>query len=119
MMIGRSEAFICPICGRPHTQGNMEWHHLLPKDGHNERDEPRIYVCKTCHDVIHYCHTNKELRLELNTLDLILTSEKIKNLIELYKYDCKVNKVYTIKKLKLLRDGKHVRVQQKNRGNAK
>lgn len=102
MKIGKDEAIICPICERPHTQYNMEWHHLLPKDGSNERDEPRIYVCKTCHDVIHFCHNNKELRNLYNNLELIISSEKIENMLKLYKYDQKINKVYTIKKLKLL-----------------
>jgi hypothetical protein len=102
MNIGREEAYTCPICKRIHTSYNMEWHHLLPKDGSCERDEPRIYVCRTCHDVIHYCHTNHELRTSFNTLDLLLTSEKIENMVKLYKYDHKINKVYKIKKLKLL-----------------
>lgn len=104
MFLKQDDAFTCPMCGRLHASCNMEWHHLLPKDGESEKEEPRIYVCKTCHDVIHYCHTNKELRTQINTLALLLLSEKIEKMILLYKYDKKNNKVYKIKKLKQMRN---------------
>lgn len=102
MISGKSETYICPLCQREHTPENMTWHHLLPKNGNLERDEPRIYLCKTCHTVIHFCHTNDELRNIYNTLDKILQSNKIIDMINIYKYDCKPNKVYKIKNLKHL-----------------
>lgn len=103
MFLRQDDTFTCPLCGRLHSSVNMEWHHLLPKDGNNEKEEPRIYLCKTCHDVIHFCHSNTELRTKLNTLDLLLKSEKIEKMILLYKYDKKTNKVYKIKKLKQMK----------------
>lgn len=97
------DIFICPICGRKHTSNNMSWHHLLPKDGTQEKDEPRIYICITCHNVIHFCHTNKDLREKYNTLENLLTSLDIIKMVNLYKYDHKTNKIYKIKKLKQLK----------------
>lgn len=91
---------ICPMCNRQHTSQHMSWHHLLPKDGDQEKDEPRIYVCLTCHSVVHFCHTNSELRQSYNTLDKLLRSAAIMKMINMYKNDHKTNKIYKIKKLK-------------------
>jgi 5-methylcytosine-specific restriction enzyme A len=93
------ELYDCPICGRKHSKNNMTWHHLFPSVGGKERQEPSIYICLTCHSVIHHCHTNQELRETYNSLELILSSEDVKYLLELYKYkadDC----VFKVKKLK-------------------
>jgi hypothetical protein len=101
-MWGNEDIHICPLCGRMHTTPNMSWHHLFPKDGCDEKAEPRIYVCLTCHSVIHFCHTNKQLRELYNTIEKILSSTSINKMINLYKYDHKNNKIYKIKKLKQL-----------------
>lgn len=93
------EYYDCPLCSRKHSKDNMTWHHLFPAVGDNERDEPAIYVCLTCHNVIHHCHTNKQLREIYNTTDKILSSETVVKMINLYKYkanDC----VFKVKKLK-------------------
>jgi DNA repair exonuclease SbcCD ATPase subunit len=95
------DLYICPLCGRKHPQQNMSWHHLLPRLGKSEKEEPRIYICRTCHDVIHFCHTNRELRELYNTLENILKSELINKYINLYK-NKNNSKIYKIKKLKLL-----------------
>lgn len=102
MVFGIDEDFTCPICNRRHTSEKMSWHHLKPKCGDSERDEPRIYICKTCHSVIHYCHSNEELRIQFNSLEKIFQSSRIMNMVNLYKYD-KHNKTITIKKLKQLK----------------
>jgi hypothetical protein len=78
----------------------MTIHHLLPSLSELEKDEePTIYICKTCHMVIHYCFTNKELRHEFNTLNKLINSEKILKMINLYKYKTD-DKVFTLKRLK-------------------
>lgn len=93
--------YICPICNRKHTKNNMSFHHLLPSVGVLEKEEPRIYVCCTCHNVIHFCHNNKQLREQYNTLEKLLKSKDIINLVNLYKYK-KDNITIKIKKLKYL-----------------
>jgi hypothetical protein len=100
MMFGQ-ELYTCPICNRKHSQERMSWHHLLPSVGKIEKSEPRIYVCVTCHSVIHFCHTNLELREKYNTLDRIIESNLIISLVKLYKYK-KDNVTIKIKKLKQL-----------------
>jgi hypothetical protein len=98
-MVPNKDYYECPICGRKHSKDNMSWHHLLPSVGGNERQEPRIYICKTCHAVIHDCHSNKDLRENYNSLDRILASEAIQRLVNVYKYksdDC----VFKLKKIK-------------------
>lgn len=77
----------------------MTWHHLIPKNGCQERQEPTVYICLTCHTVVHYCHTNKELCETYNTIDAIKQSKDVIDMVELYKYkaeDC----IFKIKKLK-------------------
>ncbi len=95
------EYYICPICQRKHSQQHMSWHHLLPTVKENEKAEPRIYICVTCHAVIHYCYNNEILRNEYNTLDKILGSKDIINIVNLYKYK-KDDVTIKIKKIKQL-----------------
>lgn len=90
--------YICPICSRNHTKDNMTWHHLFPKVGNQDKLEPAIYICHTCHTVIHYSYSNKELRDKYNNLNEIISSEDIKSLVNLYKYKAD-DKIYKIKKL--------------------
>jgi len=93
------EMYICPICGRSHIKDYMTFHHLLPSLSHIEKGEQTIYICKTCHQVIHYCHTNDRLRFLYNTLEKLLNSTKIQSMIDLYKYKSD-NCVFRLKKLK-------------------
>jgi hypothetical protein len=93
--------YTCPICQRKHTHQHMSWHHLLPTTAKSEKSEPRIYICITCHSVIHFCHTNEDLKQNYNTLDKILQSKDIINILELYKYKSD-NVIIKIKKLKKL-----------------
>lgn len=96
--------FTCPMCNRKHSQPRMTWHHLLPTVDSIEKDEePRIYICETCHSTIHHCHTNKELRETYNTFDKLCTSSKILTIIELYKYKAD-DKIYRVKKLLKAKD---------------
>ena len=96
------EYYDCPICSRKHAKDRMTWHHLYPSVDGKERQEPAIYVCLTCHQVIHHCHTNQELCESYNTLDKIKESKAVMNLVEMYKYkanDC----VFKVKRLKRLK----------------
>lgn len=90
----------CPICHRQHIKDNMSFHHLYPKIDDLDKKENVIYICNTCHDVIHFCHSNYELRNFYNSLDKILLSIKIKEMVELYKYKAD-NCIFRVKKLKM------------------
>lgn len=100
-MISKDDQYTCPICQRKHIHDNMSWHHLLPTTKNNEKSEPRIYICKTCHSVIHFCHTNDDLRIIYNTLDKLLESKDIISMVNLYKYKAD-NVTIKIKRLKHL-----------------
>jgi hypothetical protein len=105
----------CPMCGRKHAKDYMTFHHLLPTVDESEKGEPTIYICQTCHIVIHNAFTNEQLRTKFNTLEKLQDSYKIKEWIELYK--CKSpNVVYQLKKLKRIREkhGRENRLQNKN-----
>lgn len=94
-----AEYYICPVCNRKHRHDFMTFHHLLPSTNSEGKSEPTIYVCLTCHRVIHFCHTNKDLRNVYNTIVAIKSSTIINNMIDLYRYkadDC----IFTIRKLK-------------------
>jgi hypothetical protein len=91
--------YTCELCGRKHRKDHMTWHHLLPSVGGEGRSEPTVYVCQTCHIVIHACHSNEELRNEYNSLNKLLESEKINRMINLYKYKSE-GCIFTLKRLK-------------------
>lgn len=95
------EFHTCQMCGRKHVKDHMTFHHLLPTANGEGKGEPTIYVCKTCHAVIHECHTNSQLREKYNTLEHILASKKVQKLLELYKYKPD-NCIFKIKKLRSL-----------------
>lgn len=99
--MARREMYKCPVCGRCHIKDYMTLHHLHPTITNVEKGQKTIYICHTCHDVIHFCHTNEDLRFNFDTLELILSSKKIQNMIQLYKYKAD-NCVFRIKRLKAL-----------------
>ena len=91
--------YICPICGRNHVKDNMTYHHLFPVYKQQEKGKETIYICQTCHLVIHFCHSNKTLRNYINSLEKILKSKKIQIMLQLYKYKAD-NCVFRLKQLK-------------------
>lgn len=98
--MAKREKHLCPICGRYHISDHMSYHHLYPTVNNKQKEEDEvIYICNTCHSVIHYCHSNQELRYIYNTLEAILQSETILDMVDLYKYKSD-NCVFKIKKLK-------------------
>lgn len=95
------EMYECPICGRLHIKDHMTLHHLQPTIKNKKKGKNTIYICHTCHDVIHYCLSNEELRFKFDTLDKLLLSKKLKNMIQLYKYKAD-NCIFKIRRLKAL-----------------
>lgn len=88
----------CPICNRKHCKDNMTWHHLYPTVDDNKKEDDRIYLCLTCHIVIHYSYTNKQLREHINTLSKLQESKIISDIVDVYKYKPD-DKVFKLKKI--------------------
>ena len=76
---------ICSLCG---TNRLMTFHHLIPKKCQKNKwfkknfqksdmKERGIWVCRRCHSFIHKQFSEKVLGRELNTLDKLLSNEKI------------------------------------------
>ena len=93
------ELYLCPLCNRYHIHDYMSQHHLLPKVGINKKEEPIVYICNTCHKVLHFCHTNEQLRTKYNSIDSIMLSKKVMMMVELYKYKAD-NCIFKLRKLK-------------------
>ena len=81
---------ICELCGREEVTTS---HHLIPKQVHSKnwckkkfsRDEMknrRADLCADdCHPTVHKFFTHKELARNYNTVELLLTNEKIQNYV--------------------------------------
>lgn len=114
-MIDNDNSYQCPICNRFHESQKMTWHHLLPAiNGKEKVESERIYICKTCHPVIHFCHTNIELRTIYNSIETIIESQKILEFIELYKYR-KDNIIFSLKKLRKILEEHDGRLQKQSK----
>ena len=98
-MIGSRDLYLCPLCNRYHKYDYMSQHHLLPKVGNMKKESLIVYICNTCHKVLHFCHTNIQLRDKYNSIESIFSSKKVMDMIELYKYKAD-NCIFKLKKLK-------------------
>jgi len=71
----------CELCG---LECKLTLHHLIPQvKCHNKykqmknEDSNHIMICRQCHDNIHACYTENELRDGLSTLDSLRSDERI------------------------------------------
>jgi len=71
----------CQICQRETPQEHLEKHHLVPKAKHGAKLDT-IFVCCSCGNQLHLLFSNKELAKEYNTIEKILSSEKIQKWIK-------------------------------------
>jgi len=69
----------CPICKREVPEGCWEKHHLIPK---SKKGKETLLVCISCGDAIHKLIPLKELEKEYNTLEKILSNDKIQNWVK-------------------------------------
>ena len=69
---------ICQVCNREVTL--TEKHHLYPIKTRRKTEET-IEVCLQCGDQIHLLFTNTELQNEYNTLEKLVTSERMQKYI--------------------------------------
>ena len=75
----------CDMCKR---DMELTSHHLIPKQVHSknwakkmfsrpEMRNRRIDICKDCHTFLHYTFKHSELGRDLNTLELLLSNDKV------------------------------------------
>ena len=69
-----SNTIPCSICSRIPPEENLEKHHLIPK---SKKGKETIDVCSPCGDQLHQLFTNKEMETTYNTLESLLSSEKV------------------------------------------
>lgn len=76
---------ICEMCKKP---SKLTFHHLIPKSTHKNKWFRKnfgredmltrgIDICRKCHSFLHKTYSEKYLGRELNTLDKLLSDEKI------------------------------------------
>jgi hypothetical protein len=68
----------CLICNRRTPEECAERHHLIPrsKDG-----KETIDVCIDCGNQLHLLFTNKELKKTYNTLEVLLSNDRVQRWI--------------------------------------
>lgn len=65
----------CSLCGRrDDNPAYFEDHHLVPQ-GRGSKDT--IRVCCDCGNQVHMLFSNNELRYRMNTLDALLSDERV------------------------------------------
>jgi len=65
----------CRICGRMAPSAScMEKHHLVPQ---RRGSKDTISVCVDCGNQIHLLFTNNELRYTYNTIEALLSEERV------------------------------------------
>lgn len=70
----------CSLCRRTIPENKfLEKHHLTPKQAKGKETVP---VCCPCGDQIHQLFTNKELEKEFNTVEILLSDERIQKWIQ-------------------------------------
>lgn len=75
----------CELCG---IESDLTKHHLIPqlkcKNKYKEvKEDPSnlLWICRSCHDQIHACFTESQLRDIYNTKEKLLESDEMKKYI--------------------------------------
>lgn len=74
-----ADLLICSLCHRRVSQTYYEKHHLTP---HCKKSNEFVGVCRDCADQVHKLFTNNELRDIYNSLESLLSNEKIQKWIK-------------------------------------
>ncbi len=69
----------CPFCRRETPDNFVEKHHLTPKC---KKGKEVIYLCSDCGDQIHLLFSNKDLERKYNTLESLLSNEKMQKWVK-------------------------------------
>lgn len=84
---------ICNLCNLEYDDGEMNFHHLIPRTFHNSKRITKLYerdflnkngvmLCIACHNKIHSCIEEKDMAFEFNTIEKIKEVEEIKDWIK-------------------------------------
>ena len=82
----------CALCNLEYNEDEINFHHLIPKSFHSNKKIAKlfnkeylntygVYLCKACHNKLHSCITEREMAVNLNTIEKIKENEDIKNWI--------------------------------------
>lgn len=72
---------ICSICKRESDDKSFfEFHHYEPIASRRKTDDG-IQVCVQCGDQLHLLFSNTELRLQFNSLNLLLGNERLQKYV--------------------------------------
>lgn len=75
--------FKCSICSRITPEEFQEKHHLFPRKSRKSKKKNDIIIlCCSCADILHQLFTNKELRQQYNSIENILSNDKIQKWIK-------------------------------------
>lgn len=70
-----NEEYVCELCKRKGVPKVTE-HHLIPRE-EGGKDGEVAWLCENCHRQIHALYTNKELAVNLNTLNSLENDEQV------------------------------------------
>ena len=87
----------CDLCKREVTV--LTKHHLKPKSRGGLNGDV-IMLCLSCKDMVHQLFTNKELDTKYNTLEMLLSSDKIQRYLKFIRKQKKERVVIARKKRK-------------------
>lgn len=76
--IAEQRNFTCQMCNKIVTKG-YHIHHLTYENFTNEKDEDLLFLCKECHEKIHY-RNNKKNNDDLILSRKVLSSTEFKNM---------------------------------------
>jgi hypothetical protein len=66
----------CPLCTRNVPEKKLSDHHLVPRCRGGTSGET-VLICRDCHDAIHSLFSNKQLEKDYNSVDALLTNERL------------------------------------------
>lgn len=76
----------CAICG---AETELTKHHLVPQVACRNKykklrndDSNFAWICRTCHDQVHAVFSEQELRDEYNTIERLVTSERLSKFVK-------------------------------------
>lgn len=83
------EQIVCELCG---GRANLTEHHLTPrqKGGGPSRTKngekcPKAWLCRACHNQVHALLTNRELKMNYNTIEKLKVHPEIIKFVEWFK----------------------------------
>ncbi len=67
-------SYQCALCERQVSRVSL--HHLVPKEEGGRYGE-KVPLCQPCHSTLHVLFTNKELKKQFHTIELLQKAEKL------------------------------------------